>query len=76
METPGKNNGKTEFIIALTEHRFLGNVFLPYLIQKEEQFYTIVRLVKKRDLNDSPDYHFNLMKKNWSKSLKNTAMKD
>ena len=50
--------GKTEFIIALTEHRFLGSVFLPYLIKKEEQFYTVIRLVKKRDLNDSPDYNF------------------
>ena len=27
-----------EFIIALTEHRYLGHVFVPFLIYKQEQF--------------------------------------
>ncbi|HKI88815.1 MAG TPA: DEAD/DEAH box helicase [Draconibacterium sp.] len=49
--------GETEFIIALTEHRYLGSVFVPYLIQKEEQFYTVVSLIKLRDLNRS-EYSF------------------
>ena len=49
---------KIEFIIALTEHRFLGNVFVPYLIQQKEQFYTVIGLVKKRDLEDTFDYRF------------------
>ena len=47
-----------EFIIALTEHRFLGSIFVPYLIQKKEQFFTVVRIVKKRDLTNSTDYQF------------------
>jgi hypothetical protein len=44
-----------EFIIALTEHRFLGTIFQPFLIQKKERFYTVVRMVKPRDLEDN-DY--------------------
>ena len=39
-----------EFIIALTEHRFLGTVFQPFFIQKKERFYSVVQLVKPRDL--------------------------
>jgi superfamily II DNA or RNA helicase len=42
-----------EFIIALTEHRFLGTIFQPFLIQKKERFYSIVRMVKPRDLEDN-----------------------
>ena len=49
--------GDTEFIIALTEHRYFGSVFVPYLIQKKEQFYTVKSLVKPRDLNHS-EYPF------------------
>jgi SNF2 family DNA or RNA helicase len=45
--------GETEFIIALTEHRYLGSVFVPYLIQKKEQFYTVKSVVKPRDLDHS-----------------------
>jgi len=48
----------TEFIIALAEHRFLGNVFIPYLIQKEEQFYTVINHVKPRDFKTETDYKF------------------
>jgi len=47
-----------EFIIALTEHRFLGNIFVPYLIQKEEQFFTVVNHVKPRDLKTETEYQF------------------
>ena len=46
-----------EFVIVLTQHRFLGNIFLPYLIQKEEKFYTTVKLVKPHDFKNS-DYTF------------------
>ncbi len=49
---------ETEFIIALTEHRFLGNIFVPYLIQKEEQFYTVINHVKPRDLKTESEYQF------------------
>jgi SNF2 family DNA or RNA helicase len=41
-----------EFVIVLTQHRFLGNIFLPYLIQKVEKFYTTVKLVKPHDFKD------------------------
>ena len=49
---------ETEFIIALSEHRFLGHVFIPYLIQKEEQYYTVLHHVKPRDLKTETDYKF------------------
>lgn len=49
--------GELKFIIALTEHRFLGNVFHPFLIQKSERFYSVLRIAKPRDFDDS-DYHF------------------
>src|SRR5210317_819191 len=48
---------KLEFIIALTEHRFLGKVFQPFLIKKKERFYSVIRMVKPHDFND-PDYEF------------------
>lgn len=48
----------TEFIIALTEHRYLGKVFVPYLIQKEEQFYTVISHVKPRDFKTENEYKF------------------
>ncbi len=49
---------ETEFIIALTEHRFHGNIFVPYLIQKEEQFFTVMGHVKPRDFKTVSDYKF------------------
>jgi superfamily II DNA or RNA helicase len=49
---------ETEFIIALTEHRFLGTVFVPYLISRKEQFYTVKTHVKPRDLENNPEYTF------------------
>lgn len=51
--------GETEFIIALTGHRFLGHVFIPYLIEKNGPFYTVKRHVKPRDLQSEPEYAFN-----------------
>ncbi|MCF6334095.1 MAG: DEAD/DEAH box helicase [Draconibacterium sp.] len=45
--------GELKFIIALTEHRFLGIVFQPFLIEKKERFYTIVQFVKPRDFTNS-----------------------
>jgi len=45
-----------EFIIVLTEHRFLGMVFQPFLIKKEKRFYSVAGLVKPRDLKDK---HYN-----------------
>jgi SNF2 family DNA or RNA helicase len=38
-----------EFIIALTEHRAIGNVFVPLLIEKEQSYYTVKKIVKLRD---------------------------
>ncbi len=46
-----------EFVIALTEHRFLGTIFQPFLIQKKEQFYVVERMVRPHDFNSS-DYDF------------------
>jgi SNF2 family DNA or RNA helicase len=51
-----------EFVIVLTQHRLLGNIFLPYLIQKEEKFYSTVKLVKPHDFRDS-DYAFKTYEK-------------
>ncbi|MBK6284864.1 MAG: ATP-dependent helicase [Draconibacterium sp.] len=49
---------ETEFIIALTEHRSLGNIYIPYLIQREDQFYKVLRHVKPRDFKTETDYEF------------------
>ena len=49
---------ETEFIIALTEHRILGNIFIPYLIRKEEQYYTVVSHVKSHDFKTETEYKF------------------
>ncbi len=46
-----------EFVVVITQHRFLGNIFLPYLIKKEDKFYTTIKLIKPNDLNAS-DYNF------------------
>lgn len=49
-----------EFIIALTEHRAVGNILVPMLIEEERSYYTVKKTVKLRDyksgevkLNDS-----------------------
>lgn len=55
----------TEFIIALTEHRYLGHVFIPYLINKNGQFYTVKSHVMLRDLGNNTDYNF----QPWEKEL-------
>ncbi len=46
-----------EFVIALTEHRFFGTIFQPFLIQKKEQFYSVERMVRPHDFRSS-DYMF------------------
>lgn len=38
-----------EFIIALTEHRAVGNIFIPMLIEKERSYFTVKKTVKLRD---------------------------
>jgi SNF2 family DNA or RNA helicase len=45
--------GETEFVIVLTEHRNLGNLFQPYLIHKKDKFYSTEKLVKPFDLNSA-----------------------
>lgn len=45
--------GETEFVIVLTEHRFWGNVFQPYLIHKKDKFYSAEKVVKSFDLESS-----------------------
>ena len=45
--------GSTEFAILLTQHRFLGYIFQPALIQKNEKFWSIARLLRESDLNDA-----------------------
>ena len=49
--------GELEFIIVLTQHRFLGTVFQPFFIRKDEQFYSVIRMAKPRDFGDS-EYQF------------------
>lgn len=39
-----------EFIIAITEHRALGNIFVPLLIEKDQLYYTVKKVVKPHDL--------------------------
>lgn len=39
-----------EFIIAITEHRALGNIFVPLLIEKERSYYVVKKVVKPHDL--------------------------
>jgi len=38
-----------EFIIALTEHRAVGNIFVPMLIEVERSYFTVKKTVKLRD---------------------------
>ena len=38
-----------EFIIALTEHRAVGNIFVPMLIEEERSYFTVKKTVKLRD---------------------------
>ena len=45
--------GETEFVIVLTEHRFLGNVFQPFLIHKKDKFYSTEKVVKPFDLGQA-----------------------
>ncbi len=61
----------TEFIIALTEHRYFGHVFIPYLINKSGQFYKVKSHVLPRDLENNPDYTF----RPWEKELVKTIDK-
>lgn len=39
-----------EFIIALTEHRAVGNIFVPLLIEKDRSYFTVKKVVKLRDV--------------------------
>ncbi len=59
-----------EFIIGITEHRILGNIFSAYLIEKERMFYSIKKLVKKFDL-DRSDYVFTEHEKELVKLIEN-----
>jgi len=38
-----------EFIIALIEHRAVGNIFVPMLIEEERSYFTVKKTVKLRD---------------------------
>jgi SNF2 family DNA or RNA helicase/ribosomal protein S17E len=41
-----------KFIVALTRHRYLGNIFLPYFIVNKGKFYSVVNIVKPHDFGD------------------------
>ncbi|WP_372948212.1 DEAD/DEAH box helicase [Mariniphaga sp.] len=43
---------ETEFVIVLTEHRYLGNIFQPYFIHKKDKFYSTEKVVKPVDVKD------------------------
>ncbi len=45
---------ETRFIIGLTKHRFLGSVFLPFIIREQDTFFSVERQLTLRDLDD-PD---------------------
>lgn len=62
--------GESEFVIALTDHRFLGKIFQPFLIQKMEKFYTVLRLARPHDFEGS-GYDW----KPWEKRLVNIIEK-
>lgn len=62
--------GETEFVIALTEHRFLGKIFQAFLIKKMEKFYTVLRLARPHDF-DTGDHEW----KPWEKKLVNIIEK-
>ncbi len=51
-----------EFVVVLTEHRFLGTIFHPLLIEKGERYHTTLHLLKSRDFNDF-DYPFSAFEK-------------
>jgi hypothetical protein len=48
---------RAEFVVALTGSRHFGKVFLPFLIQKKDNLYSIERQVKKHDLEHA-EYAF------------------
>lgn len=54
----------TEFVVILTEDRNFGKIFLPYLIRKKINFYSIERHVSLHDLEHS-GIHF----EPWEKKL-------
>ena len=46
-----------EFAILLTQHRSLGYIFQPSLIQKKEKFFSVIELLREADLNNG-EYRF------------------
>lgn len=51
-----------EFVVALTEHRFLGTIFQPLLIEKGERYHTTLHMLKPRDFSEF-DYPFSTFEK-------------
>ncbi len=51
-----------EFVVVLTEHRFLGTIFHPLLIEKGERYHTTLHLLKPRDFS-AFDYPFSTFEK-------------
>lgn len=48
---------KSEFIIVLTEHLHIGKVFQPFLIHRQDKFYTTEKIIKPYNSN-SIGYEF------------------
>lgn len=46
-----------EFIVALTDHRYLGKIFQAFLIERKERYFTVVRMVKSHDFKEG-DYQW------------------
>jgi SNF2 family DNA or RNA helicase len=44
---------ETEFVVVLTEHRNLGNIFQPFLIHKKDKFYSTEKVVKPFDFGQA-----------------------
>ncbi len=53
---------QTEFIIVLTEHRFLGNIFQACMIERKEKFFSVLNVVKPADF-DNDEYEFQAYEK-------------
>lgn len=57
-----ENAGKLRFIVALTEHRHLGMVFVPYLVEPLSAYYS-VRYIVRQEETESLDYEFSSTEK-------------
>lgn len=51
-----------KFIVALTGHRHLGLIFVPYLVEPLSAYYSVRNIVRTEEM-DRMDYDFNPVEK-------------